>query len=558
MKDKHFTQFLKNISKELKDIKPAISEEVVIQQLPEETSAEQIARYLSTSQKRDESIPGKSSGLIQNSTASDNKPASPENIEQQRWNDPLRPLDQKFVTFKDMNDHYSLFLNRIQQQMSTIGGGGEVRFSRLDDINAVGAAENKFLTFDPITKKYVFEFLPVGDGLQLSENPGIISTKTSESFGYESDGTMIMNPASSTTIGGIKAGPGVAVDPQGILFIDSEGVPFTFGDFTGLVGTYPENHPKVNTDYALLGSINTDEDIVIASNGTGGVKVIGEFEVYDSVNGPNLSLLSAPYFEVKNGGQVRISVSADDELEAGVEIIGRSTGKFLPPGQTGTMLHLTGNPGTSNRVYHDSVGNYSSYIFRRYNGTVDAPTAVLANQDVGRFNATAATTSGLGGVALAQIRITALENQTPTAQGSSMTFTVTPIGSPATNRVDVMSITEASGVTATKFTGPLIGNADTSTTATNLDAATDILAGTVIVDPPLIPRVTSNTQTVTIPGLTTNHKVIVISQTEMEIGITISAAYASAANTLSIQFVNSRANTDTDPSAKTIQYFAWI
>ena len=48
--------------------------------------------------------------------------------------DPLTPLDQNFVTVKQLNDHYQLFINRIQQQMATIGGGGAGSFADLDDI----------------------------------------------------------------------------------------------------------------------------------------------------------------------------------------------------------------------------------------------------------------------------------------------------------------------------------------------------------------------------------------------------------------------------------------
>ncbi len=48
--------------------------------------------------------------------------------------DPLTPLDQNFVTTKQLNDHYQLFINRIQQQMATIGGGGETQFKFLDDV----------------------------------------------------------------------------------------------------------------------------------------------------------------------------------------------------------------------------------------------------------------------------------------------------------------------------------------------------------------------------------------------------------------------------------------
>jgi hypothetical protein len=48
--------------------------------------------------------------------------------------DPLTPLNQNFVTFDQLNEHYQLFINRIQQQMATIGGGGETQFKFLDDV----------------------------------------------------------------------------------------------------------------------------------------------------------------------------------------------------------------------------------------------------------------------------------------------------------------------------------------------------------------------------------------------------------------------------------------
>ena len=54
--------------------------------------------------------------------------------------DPLTPLNQEFLTVKDFNQHYRLFLNRMQQQLSTLGGGGETRLRYLDDI--VGVATN--------------------------------------------------------------------------------------------------------------------------------------------------------------------------------------------------------------------------------------------------------------------------------------------------------------------------------------------------------------------------------------------------------------------------------
>ena len=49
--------------------------------------------------------------------------------------DPLTPLDQNFATLDDLSNHYRSFLNRIQQQLATLGGGGEVRLEFLDDVD---------------------------------------------------------------------------------------------------------------------------------------------------------------------------------------------------------------------------------------------------------------------------------------------------------------------------------------------------------------------------------------------------------------------------------------
>ena len=42
-------------------------------------------------------------------------------------------MDQKFATLDDLAGHYRLFINRIQQQISTIGGGGAGFIKDLDE-----------------------------------------------------------------------------------------------------------------------------------------------------------------------------------------------------------------------------------------------------------------------------------------------------------------------------------------------------------------------------------------------------------------------------------------
>lgn len=252
--------------------------------------------------------------------------------------------------------------------------------------------------------------------------------------------------ASNSTIGGIKAGPGANVSTDGTLTIDTSGLPLSIGNLSFVDTTISTLNPNVNLN--------------LETNGTGNINLVGAVNFYKP-NGPVGS--TTPFFRAKSDGQVTMTIPVEDPLAGGFEIIGSATGNLITPGQPGAMVHVTGNPGVPSRIYIDGNAEYVALVARRYNGNVATPTQVLAGQDVLRINSTAATNlngGNVGNVAMAQIRTTALENQTATAQGSSITFTVTPVGSPATARVDVANVTVANGITATKFTtmGNVVAN----------------------------------------------------------------------------------------------------
>jgi hypothetical protein len=97
--------------------------------------------------------------------------------------DPLTPLDQNFVTLDQLQNHYRLFINRIQQQLSTLGGSGETKLKYLDDI--VGIATNastyngKFLKYDHSIGKFIFDdiaWLSTPVGTYTLSNVGIGTT----------------------------------------------------------------------------------------------------------------------------------------------------------------------------------------------------------------------------------------------------------------------------------------------------------------------------------------------------------------------------------------------
>tara|TARA_Y100001938_G_scaffold144425_1_gene218955 strand:- start:1658 stop:3388 length:1731 start_codon:yes stop_codon:yes gene_type:complete len=63
--------------------------------------------------------------------------------------DPLTPMDQKFATLKDLAEHYRIFINRIQTQLSTMGGGGAGFIKDLDDVSFdETTGTNKLLIYD--------------------------------------------------------------------------------------------------------------------------------------------------------------------------------------------------------------------------------------------------------------------------------------------------------------------------------------------------------------------------------------------------------------------------
>ena len=132
-----------------------------------------------------------------------------------------------------------------------------------------------------------------------------------------------------------------------------------------------------------------------------------------------------------------------------------------------------------------------------------------------------------------------------------------------TNAVNATTATNA-GYAYSFNTGTLVANAvnattattaKTATTATNLAAATGILAGTLAAAVN-VGKNSLTTLTYTITGLTTSHKIIITPATAMPDNTTyFAAAWASSANTVSIQFANGGAALNTTFN---ISYFAWV
>ena len=104
-------------------------------------------------------------------------PSETESIDGQ--SDPLTPMDQKFATLDDLSSHYRLFINRIQQQIATIGGGGAGFVKDLDDVDISGLADNYILQYDASVSKWktVVNSGVGAGGTWASSSVGVSTTK---------------------------------------------------------------------------------------------------------------------------------------------------------------------------------------------------------------------------------------------------------------------------------------------------------------------------------------------------------------------------------------------
>ncbi len=68
--------------------------------------------------------------------------------------DPLTPIDQDFVTVDQLQKHYKLFVERVQYQLASIGGGGAGFIKDLDDVSFT-STNNELLIYNAEDSKWV-------------------------------------------------------------------------------------------------------------------------------------------------------------------------------------------------------------------------------------------------------------------------------------------------------------------------------------------------------------------------------------------------------------------
>lgn len=278
--------------------------------------------------------------------------------------------------------------------------------------------------------------------------------------------------------GRMRISDGVTPGGNPLTLVSSD-FEFTFGDF---VASTPFNGS------ATLSSANTNQHITLASNGTGVINVVGDFHVHTAATyDPNVSDTDGAIFRVNTDGQIRMLVPMADALTGALEIIGNISGVSHPANQTGVIIHVTGNNGLVSRNYFDASNSYPLIAGRRYNGLASNTSPVLNNELIFRIVGQASTDSGFELFGPSRIDFVATQDQAPGAQGGEIQIFSTPNnGSALTDNVKVATFNGTTGVTATKFNGPLTGNvtgnivsSNTGSVVLNTSGATATFTGNV-------------------------------------------------------------------------------
>ena len=191
------------------------------------------------------------------------KPIGPD-PSQKQGEDPLTPTNQKFATLQDLASNYRLFVNRVEQQLFTIGGGGAVELQYLDDITGIStnisAYQGMYLQVDTSQSSgKKFKFSSVAGGGSTSWITDAVGIHTLSNVGI---GTTAKSNYSLYVLGDVKTEADVYA---------------TDGYFSGILTAHTFDHHTV-TDIQSTGIITGMSNLDIR----GDARIVGVLTVGSS------------------------------------------------------------------------------------------------------------------------------------------------------------------------------------------------------------------------------------------------------------------------------------
>ena len=164
--------------------------------------------------------------------------------------DPLTPIDQNFVTVDQLQKHYKLFVERVQYQLASIGGGGAGFIKDLDDVSFT-STNNELLIYNAEDSKWV----------------GIASTALVQNISAVSgdfDVAGNITGTAATFTGNVTVGGTITYDD--VTFLDSIGVATArSGLDVGAGSITPIISIQASTDTTTTTSASTIDSFVAAT-----------------------------------------------------------------------------------------------------------------------------------------------------------------------------------------------------------------------------------------------------------------------------------------------------
>ena len=185
--------------------------------------------------------------------------------------DPLTPMDKKFATLQDLASHYRIFINRIQTQLATMGGGGAGTIKDLDDVDFdQTTGDNKLLIFDKANSKWVgiasTALAPAAETLDQTLKQGNTSTMGMNMSGIATFSNTTESTSSSTGAVQFSGGVGIAKSLFVAGNISAAGT-ITYEDVTNVdsqgIGTFRQGI-KVGPPTSIGSSLHSNGNAVFA------------------------------------------------------------------------------------------------------------------------------------------------------------------------------------------------------------------------------------------------------------------------------------------------------
>ena len=288
--------------------------------------------------------------------------------------DPLTPMDQKFATLDDLAGHYRLFINRIQQQISTIGGGGAGFIKDLDDVTFdAGIGTNKLLIYNGT--KWV----------------GIASTAIGN-IGIQSAGSLIKEGVKTLNFIGL-----------GNTFkVNGDVVDISISGNTGAGGTWGIDSVGIHTIKSIgIGTTTAKSGVTLFVQGdaefTGNISVAGTISYDDVVNVDSIGVITARSDIQVGGGLSVTGISTLSTTIVGTAITLNGTGINATGVITATTFSGDGS-GLTGVASTDNIVTDTPAIFN--NQVTISDLSVTGITTLGSSNGIGTVTVGVGTTAL--------------------------------------------------------------------------------------------------------------------------------------------------------------